>query len=369
MGSRKRRRLWGGLAIGLSGMLALSGCTGTSVTTPEPSSATPPPAASEDSTPEVPDALSFTLPDCETMNTVAQQEYLDFGPEMFSEPAGETDFTTFDRLADPVAKDTMALAQSRAGCRWPVHSQGTVTQYVAEVSEADRAPLVEDLRANAVPFDIVGEARIFHSELPAENQMASVTKVTHIFLGDAWVVIFDYAGQREWGYPESAIAGLVVANPGLGEPQKAAPIDGRECSTLTGAEALTTWGAGVPAPIEGVTDYWDLTGDFSDVSGYDPCADLSWIVLRETPCCTRFSPTPILLFHRGDFVQLATEQAYALSSNTSDPIQRTSDQSISVFYMWQGEDGNAELAEIASSTFSWNERTRTVDRGGNLPPV
>lgn len=302
------------------------------------------------------------------MNAVAQQEYLDFGPELFSEPAGETDFATFDQLADPIAKDTMALAKSRAGCRWPVHSQGTVTQYVAEVSEADRAPLMEELRANAIPFDMVGEARIFHYELPAENQMASVTKVTQIFLGDAWVIIFDYAGQRDWGYPVSAIAGLVAANPGLGEPKKSAPTDGRECSTLTGAEALTRWGPEVPAPIEGVSDYWDLTGDFSDVSGYDPCADLSWIVLRENPCCTRFSPSPILLFHRGEFVQLATEKAYALSSNTADPIQRISDRSIAVFFMWQGDGGNAELAEVSSSLFAWDEKTGKVIRDGGLPP-
>lgn len=302
------------------------------------------------------------------MNAVAQQEYLDFGPEMFAEPAGEADFATFDQLAGPIAKDTMALAQARAGCRWPVHSQGTVTQYVAEVTEADRAPLVEELRASGIPFDIDGEARIFHDELPAENERASVTKVTHIFLGDAWVVIFDYAGQRDWGYPESAIAGLVAANPGLGKPAASTPSSERVCSTLTGIEALAQWGPEVPAPVEGVPDYWDLTGEFSDVSGYDPCADLSWIVLRETPCCTRFSPSPILLFHRGDFIQLATEKPYALSSNTNHPIQRISDQSLSVDFMWQGEGGNAELAEIASAVFTWDDKSKTVTRGGNLPP-
>lgn len=371
VGSKVARPRFGALVCGLSVVLALSGCSGgdtlsdtrqvearqtdqsTSEPTPEPT--------------DEPSRDAFVLPDCGQMNSVAQQEYEDYGPEMFSEPAGETDAATFDRLADPVAQEVMAQASQHAGCRWPVHMEGTVVQYVAELEPADQKQLITSLRDAVTPEKHWGEALVFTTELPPENERASATQATHVFLGNAWAVIFDVAGQRAWGYAESAIDGLLAANPSLADPPRtASPSDG-DCSTLTGEEALARWAPEIPPPVEGVTDYWDLTGQFSDVSGYDPCADLSWIVLRETPCCTRFSPSPVLLFHRGEFVQVATEPAYALSSNSETPVERISDQTLVIFFMWQGDD-IAGLAEIASSNFTWNESTDSITRTGDLPP-
>lgn len=356
------------LVFGVSGLLALSGCSGGGETLNDVTHVTTERVDRTPAEPTVePSEAPLILPDCAQMNDVAQQEYEDYGPEMFSEPAGEADSETFDRLADPVAQEVMVNAIQRAGCRWPVHMEGTVVQYVAELETADRERLITSLRDAVTPEKHWGESRVFTTEIPPEHERASATQVTHVFLGNAWAVIFDVAGQRAWGYAESAVDGLVLANPSLADSPRSDSTSEEDCSALTGEEALARWAPEIPPLVEGVSEYWDLTGQFSDVSGYDPCADLSWIVLRETPCCTRFSPSPVLLFHRGEFVQVATDPAYALSSNNEYPVQRISDQTLVIYFMWQGED-KAGLAEIASSNFTWDESTDSITRTGDLPP-
>nr|WP_243752841.1 LppP/LprE family lipoprotein [Leucobacter ruminantium] len=188
--------------------------------------------------------------------------------------------------------------------------------------------------------------------------MANDTKVTYLFIGDIWVLIFDYAGQRE--YAQAALDGILAANPSLaGKGEGSAASGSPKCSGLSGNEALGKWGAGISGGP------WDLTGQFSDVKGYDECAALSWIVLRPEPCCTRFSITPVLFFHNGEYVSSATSTGHAVDSEKG--VQRLSDEELSVTYMWQGDD-IAGPANTATSTYRWDEASGTVTRTGELPP-
>lgn len=195
------------LALGIS--LALAGCS--SGGQQQPQAASKPSVAEEVQAPE-----PIVLPTCDTMNSVAQQEYEDFGVEMFSEPAGETDFTTFEEVSGPVAQEAMAKAVQQQGCRWPVHSQGTVTQYVVELPAADQTTLIEAFRADPEVYEAeIDGATTFTSALPAPNPMMSGTEVSHIFLGDVWATVFDQGGQRE--YLQAALDAILAANPSLVE--------------------------------------------------------------------------------------------------------------------------------------------------------
>lgn len=357
-------------------MLALSGCTNASAAKPKPQEAKP--QAVESPTP-TPEPIVFPE-DCEAMNPAAAYEATNFANSSPGERiAEEKDLDFFNQHAIPEAQQAMASAAKMQGCSFTVYFQNTVRQWTAEVpvkeQEALEASLLEAgyTKTRYGLYSLGAADYTLTVEIPEEVDdqgfalpgSGGKIELVQLFIGDVWISIISN-GEFTRDYAKSALEALIAANPSLKPESSVKPRDPSECATLTGAEALAKWGPQVPAPIEGVSDYWDLTGQFSDVSGYDPCADLSWIILRETPCCTRFSPSPILLFHRGEFVQLATEKAYALIPEI--PAQRLADNIVSVSYMYQGEGGNAELAEVISSHFIWDEKTGKVIRDGGLPP-
>ncbi|MFD5599316.1 hypothetical protein ACFWHR_04595 [Leucobacter sp. NPDC058333] len=223
---RNWKILTGAIALGISGALLVAGCAenapqGSSDTRAEQDKSPTPESADETEAPDaalatpVDAAAPTVIPGCDTMNAVAQQEYQDFGPEHFSEPAGEANFAVFDEQAGPIAQDVMRNARERSGCRWPVHMENTVTQYVAVLSRDDRERLVEALRAEAWPERQLDGASVFTSEVPIANSIAGSIQVNHVFVGDAWASIFYFGGQGDWGYAGSAIKGLLDANPEL----------------------------------------------------------------------------------------------------------------------------------------------------------
>lgn len=360
MGKRNRMDTARAFVLGMSGLLVLTGCASTS--TPGGPSSAPsettqdPPATSMPITTPAP----ISLPTCDDMNATALQQYLDYGPEVFSVPAGETDRATFDELAGTNAQAAMDAAAQTRGCQWPVHMEGMVTQYVSELDAAQQGPLIDALRDDPDATEAsVGDAATFTYVIQAPSLAMANTQATHIFLGDTWTVIFDRAGQRD--YVQAAIDGLLRANPALAdsapEDGDAEASDAGQCSGLTGSAALAKW-----APEAEGSMPWDLTGQFSDTSGYDDCAALSWVQLRPESCCTRFSVTPLLLFHDGVFVPPTTGD-YAVES-----VQRISDGEISVTYMWQGED-IAGPAKTATSVYAWDEASASITRTGELPPM
>ncbi len=105
---------------------------------------------------------------------------------------------------------------------------------------------------------------------------------------------------------------------------------------------------------------WDLGS--ARVDGYDPCAELSWIVFS-VEGGTVSSPSQIALFHRGEFIGTATEKAYGFWPD----VERVSDGEIEVTYRWpKPDEANAEASGRSVSVFTWSDGV--VNRTGELPP-
>lgn len=355
------------LGLALAGAIAITGCSATTTdeapqaATTATSSPTQTPASTATSSPTTtptttPEAL--VVPECASMNAAAQQEYEEFGIEMFAEPAGEVDLSTFTEVGGPGAQAAMSQAQQQRGCRWPIHSQGTVTEYVAELPQVAKDAFISALRGDPSMTEMAfGGAVMFSYEVPAPNGYMSPTKVAYVFIEDVWISVFDYAGQRD--YVQAALEGVLTANPALANTGTST-VATEACSERDGLAELAASTPTVPGGP------WDTTGQFSDASGYDACATLSWIVLRPEPCCTRFSVTPVLFFHRGDYVPSATITSFAIDPSAA--AIRESDDSVTLTFMWPGAD-SAGPANTAASTYTWDADTAGVHRSGELPPA
>ena len=146
------------------------------------------------------------------------------------------------------------------------------------------------------------------------------------------------------------------------EPKAAAKVEtpaapatppAKECSGLTGVEALEKWANEVET-----TRAWDLAGEYSDVSGYDECAELSYIVLRPAECCTVFEITPVMFFNRGEFIPAATVADRAQARSSDAPAERIDDSTIAITF---ATPGGANMPPVLSTTtYSWDEATETV---------
>lgn len=139
----------------------------------------------------------------------------------------------------------------------------------------------------------------------------------------------------------------------------AAPTCGSEDPTSAIQQAATRLGA--PAGIEGAE--WDTAG--AARGGYDPCAALSWVVLRPANS-TGSSPSAILLFHDGTYLGTATKVQYSFTPD----VTRTSDAAVSVTYRYPRDgESNAEASGRADATYRWDDAAGRVVMTGDVPPV
>ncbi len=107
---------------------------------------------------------------------------------------------------------------------------------------------------------------------------------------------------------------------------------------------------------------WDLKN--SDSSTYDPCGELSWIVLQ-IQGGTVSSPYHIMLFSHGEYIGTATPQAYGFFPT----VERISSNSVRVTYHWAKDgESNAEHSGTSVSVFTFDRRSGEVVRKGELPP-
>jgi hypothetical protein len=101
------------------------------------------------------------------------------------------------------------------------------------------------------------------------------------------------------------------------------------------------------------------------MSGFDPCAELSWAVVS-LEMATVSSPTAVLLFHDGSYLGTTTSEEYGFTPR----VERTAPGAISVTYPFvQGNESNAEASGRATASYTWNDSTQSVDMAGETPPV
>ena len=145
-------------------------------------------------------------------------------------------------------------------------------------------------------------------------------------------------------------------------PETASAQPTEKCATMTGAEAVSTWGPQVPTFREGDDWQWDL--DRADTTTYDPCAALSWVVL-EIPRATVSSPVQIMLFHRGQYIGTTSSESIGFPPE----VVRLDDAAIQVTYTWTRDgESNAEASGRSVSIFTWDEQTQSVVHSGEWPP-
>jgi hypothetical protein len=151
---------------------------------------------------------------------------------------------------------------------------------------------------------------------------------------------------------------------GAGDGDGTGEGDGGEsddCSGLTGADAVARWAGDVPPNSGG----YPWAPESAETDGYDPCADLSWIILP-IEGGTASSPYQIMLFHNGSYLGTATSDAYGFYPD----ISRVDDATVSVTWHWP-KDGESNAGRSGESTaqFTWDESTQSVQMNGEVPPV
>ena len=150
--------------------------------------------------------------------------------------------------------------------------------------------------------------------------------------------------------------------PASASPETTSAQPTEKCATMTGAEAISTWGPQVPTFREGYDWQWDLDG--ADTTTYDACAALSWVVL-EIPGNTVSSPFQIMLFHRGQYIGTTASKPIGFPPK----VVRLDDAAIQVAYTWPRDgESNAEASGRSISISTWDDRTRSVTHSGEWPP-
>ena len=150
--------------------------------------------------------------------------------------------------------------------------------------------------------------------------------------------------------------------PASASPETSSAQPTEKCATMTGAEAISTWGPQVPTFRSESYWQWDLDG--ADTTTYDACAALSWVVL-EIPGNTASSPFQIMLFHRGQYIGTTASKPIGFPPK----VVRLDDAAIQVAYTWPRDgESNAEASGRSISIFTWDDRTRSVTHSGEWPP-
>ena len=145
-------------------------------------------------------------------------------------------------------------------------------------------------------------------------------------------------------------------------PETASAQPTEKCATMTGAEAVSTWGPQVPTFREGYDWQWNL--DRADPNTYDPCAALSWVVLGLKGGMAS-SPVQIMLFHRGQYIGVTASEPI----NYWPEVVRLDDAAIQVTYKWP-RDGETTAGATGRSVsiFTWDKQTQSVVHSGEWPP-
>lgn len=136
---------------------------------------------------------------------------------------------------------------------------------------------------------------------------------------------------------------------------------GKQCGDLPAEEALRE-NVGKLASPKG-TD-WTWNTKYAGTDLYDPCAELSPIVLTINGA-TGSSPYHIMLFHKGEYLGTATAEPQGFSPDVKQVDGKT--LAVTYFYTKPGE-ANAERSGEAHATFTWDPAQEKVIMDGNLPP-
>lgn len=138
-----------------------------------------------------------------------------------------------------------------------------------------------------------------------------------------------------------------------------------DCAGPSGERVLLRDGGSLPDWVSPTGEAVEPNLQFADTSGFDACADLSWITVQYGNAT--HSPQHILLYHGPDYLGTATlePQPYLPQIESSGGDTLTVDYP----YAAPGQDpATANPRGNAVSTFAWDEATGSVIHEGDFPP-
>ena len=201
------------LALGFTVLALLCGCTTPEPPLPLPTSVpTAPPPVPE----RAPDPVPITLPECDRINPAAEAEQRAFletyGAENITARYGETDRAMFAEFAGPNAEAAAEAAVQERNCNWVIYLDTVyLYQFTAELPSTEMMPLIEGLRASDYTESTRGPATVF-AYAYATGDMRGTVGVTHLFIGEVWIVLIENSALN---YEESAVDAILAANPGI----------------------------------------------------------------------------------------------------------------------------------------------------------
>jgi hypothetical protein len=153
--------------------------------------------------------VSNRLPaNCAAMNQAAQNQ-----TDRLNEPALRAqevngDFTSF---AGPVAQAAIRDALQVRGCSYPFGWEDGLTQWVAELSSADRENLVSELRRSSYSETNYDGLPVFTNKtaLDTEESLFETHHLTYVFVDNFWITLSSYGDSSV--FIASAVEGLRAA--------------------------------------------------------------------------------------------------------------------------------------------------------------
>lgn len=174
----------------------------------------------EDSTQET--AVSkepLKIPGCDAMNPNLQWWHEESAPKYPAmDPIGQVGLEQFEMYAGPTAQEAMNNAIQYRGCYYPLHLELAAFEWIAELPAPDQARLVDALSSDpSITSYVFGDALAFQYRVVLEYGVRDEIQITYVFVGDAWITVFDGLPAGELGISdlEDLLEPILEANPTL----------------------------------------------------------------------------------------------------------------------------------------------------------
>ena len=113
--------------------------------------------------------------------------------------------------------------------------------------------------------------------------------------------------------------------------------------------------------VDGPESGW--SAEASDISGYDACRVLSWMVLKTD--ATEQGPEQVAFFYLGSFSGTAYDEYFSYPTS----VEMIDETTVTVTWTYpEAVDRNGEKRTESMSTYTWSDQTFSVEREGELPP-
>lgn len=192
--------------------------------------------------------------------------------------------------------------------------------------------------------------------------MSSTRRPINRITGTA-AILLAFAGLT--GFASSASAETVASSATSQVAPASDPVPTYPCNQFSDEALFLRSIDEVPKPTRPSGLEWERDATVTNTTTFDGCADLSWVVVGPVGA-TDSSPRHIMLWHEDDYLGTATKIPYGFEPE----VTRIDDESIGITYAYAlPGDANANPTGSATATFTWNERTGSVDMTGDVPPA